>query len=68
MGCGLVAVVAGVIWLLTALTWIATGTFVVFFGLAGLGYVLLLVALVRSLRNRGRSEHLLEYGRRRWPE
>lgn len=66
--CGLLALFGGAIWLVTAVTWLATGVFLLFGALAGLGYLLLLVAFVRWLRARRQPDHLLMHGRRRWPE
>jgi len=54
--------------LLSAAWWLIEG---VVFGLglaSALGYLLLLILLVRWLRARRSQEHLLEYGRRRWLE
>ena len=66
--CGLMVLFVGAIWLVTTLAWLATGVFLVIGGLAGLGYLLLLIFFVRWLRARRQPEHLLMFGRRRWPE
>jgi hypothetical protein len=55
-------------WLVSYLWWFFTGAVLVMGGLAGLGYVLLVVFIVRWLRNRRAREHLMGYGRRRWPD
>lgn len=53
-------------WALTALWWLVEGALFVIGALAGLGYLLLLIFLIRWLRDRRQSEHLLSYGRRGW--
>lgn len=55
-------------WLVSYLWWLVEGTVFVLGGVAGLGYLLLFGFIVRRLRNRRGSEHLLSYGRRRWPD
>jgi hypothetical protein len=55
-------------WALSALWWLVEGALFVAGLIAGAGYLVLLIALVLWLRGRRRSDHLLEYGRRRWPE
>jgi hypothetical protein len=68
LACAVLLMLVAALWLVTTFVWLATGIFLVFGGLAGLGYFLLLVFLVRWLHGRRRAEHLLEHGRRRWPE
>lgn len=52
-------------WLVSALWWLVSGALWVLGMLAGLGYLLVIVAAVAWLRRRRESEHLLNYGRRR---
>ena len=56
-------------WFMTTFSWLITGLVWILGLLAGLGYLVLLVAAVLWLRGRRQSEHLLDYGRRRrWLE
>jgi hypothetical protein len=66
--CGLLVVWIGALWLVTTLAWLFAGVFLVALALAGFGYFWLLVFLVRWFRSRRQPEHLLMYGRKRWPE
>ncbi len=67
MLCTLLLMVGVGWWLLSYVWWLVTGVVFVIGGLAGLGYLLLFFFVVRWLRARRSSEHLLTYGRRRWP-
>lgn len=53
-------------WVVTTFVWLVTGIFVLVGALAGVGYLLLLIFLIRWMRGRRSNEHLLEYGRRGW--
>jgi hypothetical protein len=55
-------------WLVSGLWWLVTGAVFVLGGLAGLGYVLVVVFVVGWFRGRRTSEHPLSFGRRRWPD
>jgi hypothetical protein len=66
--CALLALVALAWWLVVVLAWLVEGLFFGLGALAGLGYVVLLISLVRWLRGRRVDDHLLNYGRRGWDD
>jgi hypothetical protein len=53
-------------WLASMLGWLVDGAIWTGGFLAAMGWLLLLIFLVRWLRSRRSQEHLLGYGRRRW--
>lgn len=66
--CALLAIGLCFWWLLTALWWVVEGAVFVVGAFAFVGYLLLLIFLIRWFRGRRSQEHLLGYGRRGWLE